>query len=141
MSNKQALIDGLNSDLSAEWGTIMRYTYQAAHSFGIGGSELREILSEEINDELRHATFLTDVIVDLGGEPTTEPQEFNKAKDTKAMLEQDLEMERQDVKNYKQHAEMAEELGEMELKVKLEEMAADEDRHAREIRRLLKGIE
>jgi len=140
MPNKQALIDGLNSDLSAEWGTIMRYTYQAANSFGIGGAELREILRKEIDDELQHASFLSDVIVDLGGDPTTEPQHFDKTKDTKAMLEQDLEMEMQDVKNYKQHAEMAEELGEMELKVKLEEMAADEDRHAREIRRLLKGL-
>jgi hypothetical protein len=33
-----------------------------------------------------------------------------------------------------------EELGDRELKVKLEEIASDEGRHARELRRLLKGL-
>lgn len=43
-------------------------------------------------------------------------------------------------KNYRIHAEWADELGGVELKVKLEEMAADEAVHAREIRRILKGM-
>ncbi|NIR46882.1 ferritin-like domain-containing protein [candidate division KSB1 bacterium] len=140
MANKQELIQGLNEDLAAEWGTIIRYTYQAANSFGIVGSELRAILEREVQDEIGHAAFLTDVIVDLGGEPTTTPDTFDKPKDIKQMLQFDLEMEKQDVENYKKHARMAEDLGEIELKVKLEEIAADEDRHAREIRRLLKGL-
>jgi rubrerythrin len=38
------------------------------------------------------------------------------------------------------HAKQAEELGKLELKVELEEMAADEAGHARELRRLLKGL-
>jgi bacterioferritin len=118
----------------------MRYTYQAAHAFGIQGEHLRDILAEETQDELGHAAFLTDVIVDLGGEPTTTPKEFAKPKQLKEMLELDLEMELQDVESYNEHAAMAEELGLTELKVKLEEMAADEAGHAREIRRILKGL-
>lgn len=140
MASKEQLIQGLNQDLAAEWGTIMRYTYQAANAFGIPGAELRDIFAKEVQDELGHATFLSDVIVDLGGEPTIEPQKFEKTKDLKGMLQQDLEMEMQDVENYKKHAEMAEELGEIELRVKLEEIASDEERHAREMRRLLKGM-
>jgi bacterioferritin len=138
--SKEKLIRGLNDDLAAEWGTIMRYTYQAGKSFGLRGAELREILGEEIQDELGHATFLTDVIVDLGGEPTTTPKEFAKPEDLKTMLELDLELELQDVGNYATRSKQAEELGEVELKVKLEEMAADEAGHARELRRLIKGI-
>jgi len=139
MSQKK-LIQGLNEDLAAEWGTVMRYTYQAAHAFGIEGEHLRDILAEEVQDELGHATFLTDVIVDLGGEPTTTPKELDKPKGLKKMLELDLEMELKDVEHYNEHARMAEELGLTELKVKLEEMAADEAGHAREIRRILKGL-
>ena len=56
------------------------------------------------------------------------------------MLELDLMMEEKDVKNYRKHSSQAEELGLMELKVKLEEIAADEASHARKIRRILKGI-
>jgi bacterioferritin len=138
--SKEELINGLNEDLAAEWGTVIRYTYQAGKSFGILGAELREMFTREIQDELGHATFLTDVIVDLGGEPTITPKPFSKPGDLKAMLALDLQMELQDVENYKKHAQQAAELGEVELQVKLEEMAADEAGHARELRRILKGI-
>lgn len=137
---KEELLRGLNDDLAAEWGTIIRYTYQAGKAFGLRGAELREILRREVQDELGHAAFLIDVIVDLGGEPTVTPRGFAKGEDLEAMPKEDLEMELQDVENYKRHARLAEELGEIELKVKLEEIAADESRHAREIRRLLKGL-
>jgi len=138
--SKEELIKGLNEDLSAEWGTIIRYTYQAGRSFGILGAELREIFARETQDELGHAAFLTDVIIDLGGEPTTMPQQFEKSQDLKAMLELDLKMELEDVQHYIEHAKIADELGNVELKMKVEEMAADEAGHARELRRLLKGL-
>jgi bacterioferritin len=136
--SRTELIEGLNQDLSAEWGTIIRYTYQSGKAFGLRGAELREILEEEIQDEMGHAAFLTDVIIDLGGEPTTIPNTFDKPTELKSMLELDLRMELEDVENYAKRAKLAEELGEVELKVKLEEMAADEAGHARELRRLLK---
>lgn len=140
MTTKEELIEGLNSDLAAELGTIIRYTYQASKSFGVMGVELREMFEEERTDELGHASFLMDAIVDLGGEPTTTPKPFDKPDDLKGMLELDLEMELQDVKDYMAHAEMADELGLVELKLTLEEMAGDEDGHARMIRRILKGL-
>ena len=51
-----------------------------------------------------------------------------------------MKMELGDVENYTRHAKLAEKLGLTELKVKLEEMAADESRHARELNRILKGL-
>jgi bacterioferritin len=140
MMSKQELIQGLNEDLAAEWGTIIRYSYQAGKSFGLIGVELRGIFEKEIQDEMGHAAYLTDVIIDLGGEPVTTPKEFSKPEGMKHMLKLDLEMEEGDVSNYKTHAKMAEELGLVEVKLKLEEIAADEARHARELRRVLKGL-
>jgi bacterioferritin len=134
------LLKGLNEDLSAEWGTIMRYTFQSAKAVGLRGAELREILEKEIPDELGHARYLTDVISDLGGEPTTQPRQWEKVTDLKPMLEMDLQLELGDVENYTKHSQLAEKLGLTELKVKLEEMAADESRHARELNRILKGL-
>ena len=138
--SKEELIKGLNEDLAAELGTVIRYTYQSSKAVGFVGYELREILKDEIADELGHAAFLMDIIVDLGGEPTTTPRAFNKPASLKEMLELDLEMEKLDVENYKAHAELADELGLVELNMKLEEMAADEAGHARELRRLLSGL-
>jgi bacterioferritin len=137
---KEDLIKGLNEDLAAELGTVIRYTYQASRSFGLGGLELREMFARERLDEIGHAAFLMDVIVDLGGEPTTTPKPFAKVADPKEMLELDLRMETEDVAHYTERARQAEELGYAELKVKLEEMAADEAGHARELRRILKGF-
>ena len=138
--SQEELIKGLNEDLAAELGTVIRYTYQSSKAMGFAGVELREILEGEIADELGHAAFLMDVIVDLGGEPTTVPTTFEKPDGLKAMLELDLKMEKQDVEHYRAHAALAEELGLVELQMKLEEMAADEAGHARELRRLLGGL-
>jgi bacterioferritin len=102
--SKEDLIKGLNEDLAAELGTVIRYTYQSSKAMGFVGVELREILEDEIADELGHAAFLMDVIVDLGGEPTTTPKPFDKPEGLKAMLELDLEMEKQDVEHYRAHA-------------------------------------
>ncbi len=136
----EAFIQGLNEDLAAELGTVIRYTYQSSKAVGFVGVELRELLKVEIADELGHAAFLMDVIFDLGGEPITTPKVFAKPEGLKAMLELDLELEKQDVENYRARAALAEELGLVELNIKLEEMAADEAGHARELRRLLKGL-
>ncbi len=138
--SKEDLIRGLNEDLAAEWGTIIRYTYQSGKVTGVVGEEIRELFQTEIQDELGHAAYLTDVIADLGGEPTTDPKTFEKPDSIKGMLELDLEHELSDVESYTKHAKMAEELGEVELKVKLEEMAADESKHARDLRRILRGL-
>jgi len=138
--SKKDLIAGLNEDLAGELGTVIRYTYQAGKSFGVVGVELREMFARETADELRHASFLTDIIVDLGGEPTTMPKEFARPKSIKAMLELDLKMEESDVRAYEERAKQADALGLTELKIKLEEMAAEESGHARELRRILKGM-
>ena len=138
--SKQKLIDGLNEDLAAELGTVIRYTYQAAKCEGLAAAALRKLLASEAEDELGHATYLMDVIADLGGEPTTTPRPFDKPQDIKGMIELNVRMEAEDVENYLAHAALAEELGLADVKMKLEEMAADEAGHGRELRRLLKGL-
>lgn len=56
------------------------------------------------------------------------------------MIELNVKMEAHDVANYMTHAKLAEQLELPELKMKLEEIAADEAGHGRELRRLLKGL-
>ncbi len=137
---KEEFIQGLNQDLAAELGTVIRYTYQAARCYGLLGAELRELLTKEAQDELGHAAYLMDVIQDLGGEPTTTPKQFEKPADLKGMLELNVKMEAEDVANYLAHSELAGKLKLPELRMKLEEMAADEAGHGRELRRLLRGL-
>jgi bacterioferritin len=139
-ATRQRLIAALNEDLARELGTVLRYTYQAGKAAGPTGEHIRAMFREEIPDELGHAAFLTDVIVDLGGEPTTTPAVFAKPEGLKQMLQLDLDMELVDAARYVEHTHLAESLGEIELRVKLEEMAADEAGHARALRRILRGM-
>lgn len=138
--DKETLIKGLNQDLAAELGTILRYLFQSSKAAGFSGMELRELLSKEITDELGHAQFLADKIVALGGEPVVEPKPFEKVTDVRKMLEMDIALERQDIANYKKRAEDADIFGDIGLKVKLEEIAADETNHAEELERILRGL-
>ena len=65
---------------------------------------------------------------------------FEKTDDMRRMLEINIEMEAADVENYKQHAELAAELGMIDVQLQLEDMAADEAGHRREMERILKGM-
>lgn len=134
------LINGLKEDLNAEWNAVLRYSYQASKVVGLRGEELRRMFETEIQDEIGHATYLSDVIADMGADPVPVPVMDEQPEDLKGMLELDLEKEEEAAEKYMKHAAIAEELGRVELRFKLEEMAADEDGHAREIRRILRGL-
>jgi bacterioferritin len=138
--SRATLIERLNEDLARELGTIIRYNYQAARVEGPVGSPLRQLLRDEAAEELSHAAFLTDAIVDLGGEPTTTPDTFEKPASITAMLEIDLAMEQTDVARYMAHSALAAMLGEIELELKLEELAAGELGHALAIQQLLSRV-
>lgn len=135
--DKAKLIEGLNQDLADELATVCRYIEQAAMAVGIAGHEVREFLKAEVPDEVNHALFLADKIVALGGKPMVRPSAFKVLMDPAAMLEYDLELERQAIKNYTERARQADEAGEVGLKIRLEEVIADETDHAEEIVRLL----
>src|SRR5687767_878259 len=80
---RHALIDGLNQDLAAEYQAIVMYVDYSARLTGPYRPALRALFQAEIGDEQRHAQFLADKIVALGGEPTTQPAPVPLADDTR----------------------------------------------------------
>lgn len=139
-NNKQALIDGLNEDLANELGASILYMYQTSIATGWDGEELREFLAPEITGEMAHAVFLAEKIAALGGKPTTQPRQHKCPKSVRDMLKYDLILEREAIENYRQRSIQAEEVGEIGLKVKLEELILEETGHAEQIERILKGM-
>lgn len=140
MTNKKALIEGLNQDLANELGASILYLYQTSTATGWDGEELREFLTPEIAGEMQHAIFLAGKIASLGGKPTTDPAQFKSPKDVKAMLKYDLQLERQAIQDYRARSMQAEEAGEIGLKVKLEELIVEETAHAEQLDRILRGM-
>lgn len=135
--SKQELIEGLNLDLSHEYGAAIQYTYSASVVSGLYRSALKPFFEEEITDELGHALYLSEKIKSLGGSPTTKAAEVPQPTDVKGLLEAVLEAESETIVRYEKRKKQAEELGYTALVVQLEDMIADETQHKEEVERLL----
>jgi bacterioferritin len=133
----QELLDGLNHALNREVSTFLRYMLQSARIKGAAWEAVRETYRQEIPDELRHAQYLADKIVMLGGAPHLDPDLTEPPTDVTEMLEHDIEQEQVDVEHYLQMSRLAEQEGLADLKVTMENQAADEAHHAERMRRLL----
>jgi bacterioferritin len=143
MINVQEMIDALNKSLSLEYATLIQY-YQ--HSFLVQGAE-REYLAEFFHSKgqssLGHAERLGKKIVALGGLPTVEPGTIRQATDTKEMLRQALELEREAqaahhgaLKLITGNDEAPEETA---LRVMLEELVEEEQHDVDNLEMLLSG--
>jgi bacterioferritin len=136
--DRQELIDGMNQDLAAEYQAVVMYQTYAALVSGPFRPELRTFFEGEIPDELRHAAFLADKIVSLGGTPTTRAAEVPIVAGNREMLEVALKAEEDTIARYTTRAQQAEQCGEIAIKVELENLIVDETNHRDDIRRMLK---
>ncbi|MCS7223272.1 MAG: ferritin-like domain-containing protein [Armatimonadetes bacterium] len=137
MSDLEKLIEGLNHDLNEELNTIIRYIRHASVMKGLPGHEVRELLLEEVLDEVKHAQYLADKIVALGGTPKVQVQNPAELFDWREVLEDALKFEKEAIAGYRERAQQADAVGDVGLKATLEQFAEDETRHKEEIERLL----
>ncbi|HUE95149.1 MAG TPA: ferritin-like domain-containing protein [Longimicrobiaceae bacterium] len=135
----QSLIDGLNQDLAAEYQAVVMYRTYASLVSGPYRQDLRAFFEGEIPDELLHAAFLADKVVALGGTPTTEVPPVPIGDDNRKMLEIALQAEIDTIERYTKRIDQAEALGEVAVKIQLEDLIVDESKHRDDIRRILKG--
>ena len=139
ITDREALIGGLNHDLAGEYQAILMYIHYSAKLTGPLRRELRALFQAEIADEQAHAQFLSDKIAAMGGEPTTDPRAVPHAMNPREMLDHALAAEKQAIADYTTRIRQAEAMGDIGLKVNLENQIADETRHKEEIERILAG--
>ena len=131
------LIKGLNHALNREVSTFLRYMLQGASIKGAEWEPARQMYLSEVTDEVGHAQYLADKIVMLGGTPKLDPDLSPPPTDVPTMLKNDIAEEQIDVKGYMELAELAEKDGLIDLKLKMEDQAADEAGHAEAMQRML----
>ena len=136
MASEQ-LISALNDALNREVTTFLRYILQGASIKGAEWESARQMYLAEVTDEVGHAQYLANKIVMLGGTPKLDPDLTPPPKDVRKMLENDIKEEHTDVSGYTKLAELAEKEGLADLKMKMEEQAADEAGHAETMQRML----
>ncbi len=135
----EELLEGLNTDLAAEFQAVITYRLFASLCTGPYRQELRSFFESEIPDELEHAEFLADKIVALGGTPTTEPLPVTITTDNRRMLELAHQAESDTIDRYEKRVQQAEDLGLTALKVRLEDLIVDETEHKEEMERRLEN--
>jgi len=134
---RQELIDALNEDLAAEYAATLQYIQYSAKVRGPWRSELRAFFQAEIPDEQLHSQYLADKIAALGGNPTTVPSPVRNADSAEDMLKAVRDAEAGAVRRYTLRAQQAEEMGEIALKVQLENFISDEQNHLQEVEQML----
>ncbi|MEO7803663.1 MAG: ferritin-like domain-containing protein [Actinomycetota bacterium] len=140
MDNEE-MIKLLNGDIQHEITAALTYLYQHATAPGLRGQMLRDILAPEIPGELQHAVQLADKVVSLGGKPDLTVHAIETHDSVADMIRHDLELEGVAVANYTKRADQAEELGDLGLKVVLENLAAEESDHRDMLQRLGRDIQ
>lgn len=136
-SKLQKLIDGLNLDLTHEYAAMIQYIYNASVVSGISRQVLKPYFESEAEDEMEHATFLSEKIVNLGGTPEVQPATVKRLTKVREMIQHSLNEEIATIERYKARIVEAEQVGDVALKIRLEDMIADETKHKEELERLL----
>ena len=129
------LIENLNKALSLELAGIIQYSQ---HSYLVTGIE-REIYKEFFRDQAeeaqKHAQFLGDKLVALGGVPTVEPAIIRQSTDLSEMLKQDLQLERDAIAAYMEAWTSCDD-EDMPTRFWLEGQIAEEQQHVEELEKL-----
>lgn len=107
----EAFIALLNEDLESEYRSIVQYVQHAATIKGAEYLSIIEELKEHLGQELNHASTLAEQIDFLGGVPSVRVPEVPVATDGADALRLDLELEKEQLRRYRERVEQAQELG------------------------------
>lgn len=114
--DKEELLKLLNCAFAEEWLAYYQYWIGAKVAAGVERPKVVAEFIEHAEEELKHADWLIDRIIQLGGTPILDPEEWKKQAqchydapvnpDTKALVAQNLTAERCAVARYQQICEM-----------------------------------
>ena len=127
--DKQGIIEGLNQDLAREYKAIIQYVVFSSTLKGAEYGNIAEQLEKHASDELKHAIKIAKQIDYLGGTPTIEVEEVKTSKESRQMLEIDLQSEQETIRNYRERIREAERAGEFALSEVLREIITTEQDH------------
>src|ERR1051326_7780130 len=129
----------MNDQLAAEYQAIIQYLQYSAVVTGPYRPELVTFFRAELPGEQIHAKYLADKIAALCGTPTTTPKPVPMATDARQLLQNVVEAEQEAVDAYTRLIQLAEEAGEIGIRVQMENFLTDENEHRDETQKILQG--
>lgn len=137
IANPEAKIQALNNILSLEYAAFHQYTQHSFLVQGLDRFDFKDFFEDQAEGSYEHAKEIGHKIVGYGGLPVIEVATVQQATDILAMLEQDLEMERQLRDAYIAAIPLAEADNDVPLKFLLEQQAYKEQQDVEEIEKFL----
>lgn len=114
--DKEELLKALNCAFAEEWLAYYQYWLGAKVAEGLERPKVVAEFYEHADEELKHADWLADRIIQLGGVPVLDPDDWKKVAkchydapvnaDTKVLVSQNLIAERCAVARYQQICDM-----------------------------------
>jgi len=126
---REALIKGLQEDLSREYQAIIAYV---VYSQALKGAEYQSIAKElevHAGEELAHAITIAKQIDYLGGMPNATAKPVKLTDDAEAMLRADLDNENNTIRAYRERVKQADALGEFAISEEIREILRQEQEH------------
>ncbi|PSR00782.1 MAG: rubrerythrin [Bacteroidetes bacterium SW_11_45_7] len=149
MATNQDIIKMLQTSYWMELETVMNYLANSTNLDGIRSEEIREILSNEVQEEIGHAQQLANRIKELDG--IVEGSEKFKAEqkagqppqdttDLKTVVEGVIQSEKDAIDQYRKIIEATEQNGDYVTQDMCIALQADEEKHLRLFRGFLKDL-
>jgi bacterioferritin len=127
---------GLEDAASGKTPSAKQTRFVASHSpYWLPGTTLKKIAIAE----MRHAEAIAERVVQLGGEPTTQPSPITLGETVQEMLELDREQERGAIELYTQIIDLAGKESDDATRSLFQRILTDEGRHHRTFSDLLGG--
>ena len=126
---REALIKGLQEDLSREYQAIIAYV---VYSQALKGAEYQSIAKElevHAGEELAHAITIAKQIDYLGGMPNATAKPVKLTDKSEEMLRADLDNENNTIRAYRERVKQADALGEFAISEEIREILRQEQEH------------
>jgi bacterioferritin len=130
----QEVVALLNHDMTMEHQAIVQYLLSA---WGTGG-ELASSIEGIARDEMRHFKWFAQIVVSLGGNPTTERAPVERTNDPVAFIQANINAEDGAVATYRQHREA---IPYENIKKLFDRIISEEQHHGEKFRAMVPKVE
>jgi len=138
MRSKEFL-EKLNKAIARELQVSIQYMWQHV-SWKHPKKEIRDELKKIAIVEMRHAEDIAERLVELGGTPTTKPEEIKVGEEPAEMIERDVRDEEGAIKLYTEIIEDAEKLGDEATANLFKKILEEEKKHREYFMKALKQL-
>lgn len=127
--SREEMVRLLNEDLAREYQAIIAYTVYSQVLKGAAYMDIARELEKHAGEELAHAIKIAKQIDYFAGTPGVTPKPVKLAEDPKALLQFDLNNEKETIQNYRDRIRQADAMGEFALSEVLREIIVQEQEH------------